>query len=51
MPSTSAPSTRSAELERADSELIIHPYLPGSVQERVVMVQGSGCRLRDAEGR
>ncbi len=51
MTSTSAPSTKSAELERADRELIIHPYLTGSVQERVVMVQGSGCRLRDAEGR
>lgn len=51
MTSTSAPSTKSAELETADRELIIHPYLPGSVQERVVMVQGSGCRLRDAEGR
>jgi putrescine aminotransferase len=34
-----------------DRQLLIHPYLPGSNQERVVMTEGSGCRLRDAEGR
>jgi PLP-dependent transaminase len=51
MTTTSAPSAVAADLARADRALIIHPYLPGSVQERVVMVEGSGCRLRDAEGR
>ncbi|POX47138.1 aspartate aminotransferase family protein [Streptomyces sp. Ru71] len=40
-----------AELAAADRARIIHPYLPGSVEERVVMTGGSGCRLTDAEGR
>jgi PLP-dependent transaminase len=40
-----------AELAAADRERIIHPYLPSSTTERVVMVAGDGCRLRDAEGR
>jgi PLP-dependent transaminase len=39
-----------AELAAADRERIIHPYLPSSTSERVVMVGGEGCRLRDAEG-
>jgi PLP-dependent transaminase len=38
------------ELARADRGLIIHPYLPASTEERVVMVEGDGCRLRDADG-
>ncbi|MBZ4017681.1 aminotransferase family protein [Streptomyces purpurogeneiscleroticus] len=40
-----------AELAAADRARIIHPYLPGTVEERVVMTEGSGCRLTDAEGR
>jgi PLP-dependent transaminase len=40
-----------SELSAVDRELIIHPYLPSSTEERVVMVEGDGCRLRDAEGR
>ena len=39
------------ELAALDRARIIHPYLPSSVEERVVMVEGDGCRLRDAEGR
>ena len=34
-----------------DRELIIHPYLASSVEERVIMAEGTGCRLRDVEGR
>lgn len=40
-----------AELAAIDRELIIHPYLAKSVTERVIMASGSGCRLRDVEGR
>ncbi|TGA83932.1 aspartate aminotransferase family protein [Streptomyces sp. MZ04] len=39
------------ELAALDRAHIIHPYLPGTAQERVVMTGGSGCRLTDAEGR
>jgi PLP-dependent transaminase len=41
----------SADLTATDRAHIIHPYLPDSVTERVVMVEGDGCRLRDADGR
>ncbi|EQD72064.1 aminotransferase class-III, partial [mine drainage metagenome] len=30
---------------------IIHPYLAHGFNERVVMVEGSGCRLQDADGK
>ncbi|MDT9685321.1 aminotransferase class III-fold pyridoxal phosphate-dependent enzyme [Streptomyces sp. TRM76323] len=30
---------------------MIHPHLGGDTTERIVMVEGSGCRLRDAHGR
>ena len=40
-----------AALERSDRAHIIHPYLPGSVTERVIMTGGHGCSLTDAEGR
>lgn len=43
-------SKADARLVEADRRLIIHPYLPASTEERVVMVEGSGCRLRDAAG-
>jgi putrescine aminotransferase len=46
------PDTRAAEqLIERDRQLLIHPYLPGANAERVVMTEGSGCRLRDVEGR
>ena len=44
-------SRTGAELAAIDRELIIHPYLATSVTERVIMAEGSGCRLRDVEGR
>ncbi len=44
-------SSPAAQLAAKDRALLIHPYLPGSVDERVVMTEGSGCRLRDADGR
>ncbi len=49
---TAAGASRTAdELATIDRDLIIHPYLPRAVEERVVMVEGDGCRLRDVEGR
>src|SRR6516162_2315734 len=44
---TTAPADPAAR-ERA---LLIHPHLPDSIDERVVMTEGSGCRLRDVDGR
>ena len=38
-------------LAQRDRRVLIHPYLPGAVDERVVMTEGNGCRLRDADGR
>jgi putrescine aminotransferase len=43
--------TGSEALVRRDRELLIHPYLPTSVEERVIMREGEGCRLRDVDGR
>lgn len=40
-----------ASIVRQDRDLIIHPYLPHTATERVVMAEGSGCRLVDIEGR
>jgi PLP-dependent transaminase len=49
---TAAGASRTAdELAAIDRNLIIHPYLARAVEERVVMVEGDGCRLRDVEGR
>ncbi len=48
---TTAVSSSAEQLVARDRELLIHPYLPGSVGERIVMTEGSGCRLRDVEGR
>lgn len=39
------------EIVKRDRELIVHPYLPNTVEERVVMRSGRGCRLQDIEGR
>jgi adenosylmethionine-8-amino-7-oxononanoate aminotransferase len=45
-------TTRSAaDLAESDRARIIHPYLPGSIEDRVVMTEAAGCRLRDADGR
>ena len=48
---TTATEARASDLAAIDRELLIHPYLPRSTEERVIMVEGDGCRLRDAEGR
>jgi adenosylmethionine-8-amino-7-oxononanoate aminotransferase len=44
-------SSAPARLIAKDRALLIHPYLPGSADERIVMTEGSSCRLRDVEGR
>ena len=36
------------ELVAEDRRLLIHPYLPTSTADRVVMVEGDGCWLTDA---
>jgi PLP-dependent transaminase len=51
MPTETAPATGAAALATADRAHIIHPYLPTSTEERVIMVAGDGCNLTDAEGR
>jgi putrescine aminotransferase len=38
-------------LAATDRRRIIHPYLPGGAEDRVVMVRGDGCELWDAGGR
>ncbi|WP_328542513.1 MULTISPECIES: aspartate aminotransferase family protein [unclassified Streptomyces] len=43
--------TPAQQLAATDRAHIIHPYLPGTAEERVVMTEGKGCRLTDAEGR
>lgn len=49
--STTSATTASEQLAERDRQLLIHPYLPGAVQERVIMTEGFGCRLRDIDGR
>ncbi|MEU6014933.1 aspartate aminotransferase family protein [Streptomyces sp. NPDC047515] len=44
-------TTSHAALAATDRAHIIHPYLPGTAEERVIMTEGTGCRLTDAEGR
>jgi putrescine aminotransferase len=48
--STTTLSAAEATVQR-DRDLLIHPYLPATVTERVVMREGKGARLRDIEGR
>jgi putrescine aminotransferase len=45
------PASLVDSLEATDRRRIIHPYLPGGTEERVVMVRGEGCELWDAGGR
>ncbi|TDB85815.1 aminotransferase class III-fold pyridoxal phosphate-dependent enzyme [Actinomadura sp. KC216] len=45
------PIRSTAHLAELDRRSILHPNLPGTVDERLVMVSGDGCRLRDADGR
>ena len=51
MSTTAAKSDTAARMAEADRAHIIHPYLPATTSERVIMVEGDGCALRDAEGR
>lgn len=51
MSTDTARATDAAALAAADRAHIIHPYLPSSTDERVVMVAGDGCTLTDSEGR
>ena len=50
MSAASAASAAEQLIER-DRQLLIHPYLPGATEERVIMTEGTGCRLTDVEGR
>ena len=38
-------------LARTDRAHIVHPYLPASVEERVIMTRGKDCSLWDADGK
>lgn len=38
-------------LVEIDRQHIIHPYLPASTEERVIITEGKGCTLTDSEGR
>jgi adenosylmethionine-8-amino-7-oxononanoate aminotransferase len=49
--STVSATTTAEQLIERDRQLLIHPYLPGATEERVVMTEVAGCRLRDVEGR
>ena len=40
-----------SSLEKADRAHIIHPYLPSSYEERVIMVSGKGSTLTDVNGK
>jgi putrescine aminotransferase len=51
MSTETAPAAGAAALADADRAHIIHPYLPTSTEERVIMVAGDGCSLTDAEGK
>ena len=51
MATTAHTQTTSAELAAADREYVLHPLLDSGVSDRIVMVDGDGCRLTDADGR
>jgi adenosylmethionine-8-amino-7-oxononanoate aminotransferase len=46
-----APQADADVLVKRDQSRLIHPHLPGDTTDRIVMVEGAGCRLRDAHGR
>lgn len=49
--SATTSTTGGERLAQRDRQMLVHPYLPGDVDERVVMASGDGCRLRDVDGR
>ena len=51
MSQPSSTASRSEAIAQRDRDLLIHPYLPTSKRERVVMREGRGCRLTDVDGR
>lgn len=50
MASSVTVQTAAEALALRDRARIIHPYLTPDFGERVVMIEGKGCRLRDAAG-
>ena len=44
-------SREALDLFRTDIKHLVHPHLPSSATERVIMTEGHGCRLIDASGR
>ncbi|MFE6098573.1 aspartate aminotransferase family protein [Streptomyces laurentii] len=46
-----SPAPAPEALAATDRARLVHPFLPAAQDKRVVMVEGEGCRLRDAEGR
>jgi PLP-dependent transaminase len=51
MSDTSTTLAATEAITQRDRDLLIHPYLPSSKTERVIMAEGKGARLRDIEGR
>ncbi|HVQ86557.1 MAG TPA: aspartate aminotransferase family protein [Actinomycetes bacterium] len=49
--SKSASKFDTSKLAEIDRRTILHPYLPSSTDERVIMSRGSGSRLWDTDGR
>ncbi|MER5360816.1 aspartate aminotransferase family protein [Streptomyces sp. NPDC002785] len=49
VPVTASP--RTAQWVQADRDRLIHPNLPAGQKDRIVMVEGSGCHVRDSSGR
>ena len=47
---TPTQTRRSERLSQSDRKHLIHPYLPASKKARVIMSEGSGCRLTDVDG-
>ena len=44
-------SAQNEQLIKDDRAHIIHPYLPASTEERVVMNKGKDCKLWDIDGK
>lgn len=47
----SVPNAPHQTWEERDRSHLLHPFLPDAQRRRIVMVEGDGCVLRDAEGR
>ncbi|MFD3651827.1 aspartate aminotransferase family protein [Streptomyces sp. NPDC058620] len=51
VPVTASTASRTAHWIQADRDRLIHPNLPAGRRDRIVMVEGNGCRVRDSTGR